>query len=122
MNVSPLNHSSSYDEREHPDYGLTGYDDHDERYGEEEYEDRWDNVKVASRRERCASPTARILDFGALASQIDKRASGPTSGSVAVAPSALNPAAAPFVPGFYPTANGSTAMGVTVCAAARHDL
>ena len=98
----------SGDQRERPDYGLAGRDDDDIFYADAEYEDKWGDVKVASRREWCASPTARILNFEVLSSQMDEGASGPTSGSVAVAPSTLNPAAAPFVPGYYPIADGST--------------
>ena len=107
MCVSPQWEDSG-DERERDDFGLAGLDDNDIFYADGEYDDKWGDAKVASRRERCASPTARILDFEAIASQMDKRASEPTSGSVAVAPSTLNPTAASFVPGYYPIADGST--------------
>ena len=65
--VADRNVGARVDAREQPDYGLRGRDDTDEYYAEHEHDTIWGDTVVASRREPCASPPAKKLDFEAVA-------------------------------------------------------
>ena len=61
--VADRNVGARVDAREQPDYGLRGRDDTDECSTEHEYDTIWGDTVVASRREPCASPPVKKLDF-----------------------------------------------------------
>ena len=65
--VADRNVGARVDAREQPDYGLRGRDDTDEYYAEHEHDTIWGDTVVASRREPCASPPVKKLDFEAVA-------------------------------------------------------
>ena len=65
--VADRNVGAHVDAREQPDYGLRGRDDTYEYYAEHEHDTIWGNTVVASRREPCASPPVKKLDFEAIA-------------------------------------------------------
>ena len=68
--VADRNVGARVDAREQPDYGLRGRDDTDEYYAEHEHDTIWGNTVVASRREPCASPPVKKLDFEAIAQRL----------------------------------------------------
>jgi hypothetical protein len=65
--VADRNVGARVDAREQPDYGLRGRDDNDKCFAEHEYDTIWGDTLVASRREPCASPPVKKLDFEAVA-------------------------------------------------------
>lgn len=89
--VADRNVGARVDAREQPDYGLRGRDDTDEYYAEHEHDTIWGNTVVASRREPCASPPVKKLDFGAVAQHLP--ASSPREPSTPAPVSVLKAAA-----------------------------
>ena len=96
--VADRNVGARVDAREQPDYGLRGRDDTDEYYAEHEHDTIWGDTVVASRREPCASPPVKKLDFEAIALRLPAspslEPSTPAPGSVLKA-AAETPAAPP---------------------------
>ena len=68
--VADRNVGARVDAREQPDYGLRGRDDTDEYYAEHEHDTIWGDTVVASRREPCASPPVKKLDFEAISQRL----------------------------------------------------
>ena len=89
--VADRNVGAHVDAREQPDYGLRGRDDTDEYYAEHEHDTIWGDTVVASRREPCASPPVKKLDFGAVAQHLP--ASSPREPSTPAPVSVLKAAA-----------------------------
>ena len=86
----------SADAREQPDYGMRGRDDHDACYADHEYDTIWGDTIIASRREPCASPPVRKLDFEAIARRLKPvspplEPSTPAPASVLTAPETAEP-------------------------------
>ena len=86
----------SADAREQPDYGMRGRDDHDACYADHEYDTIWGDTIIASRREPCASPPVRKLDFEAIARRLKPvspplEPSTPAPASVLTAPETPEP-------------------------------
>ena len=96
--VADRNVGARVDAREQPDYGLRGRDDTYEYYAEHEHETIWGDTVVASRREPCASPPVKKVDFEAVALRLPAspslEPSTPAPGSVLKA-AAETPAAPP---------------------------
>ena len=61
------NVSALVDAREHPDFGMRGLDDTDKSFAYHEYDSLWGDTLLSSRRESCASPPVKKLDFEAVA-------------------------------------------------------
>ena len=84
--VADRNVGARVDAREQPGYGLRGRDDTDEYFAEHEYDTIWGDTVVASRRESCASPPVKKLDFEAIALRLPASSSPepstPAPGSV----------------------------------------
>ena len=89
--VADRNVGARVDAREQPDYGLRGRDDTDEYYAEHEHDTIWGDTVVASRREPCASPPVKKLDFEAVALHL--RASSPREPATPAPGSVLKAAA-----------------------------
>ena len=75
---------------------MRGRDDHDACYADHEYDTTWGDTIIASRREPCASPPVRQLDFEAIARRLKPvspplEPSTPAPASVLTAPETPEP-------------------------------